>query len=521
MSEATPAERASTSLCALLAVLTVGGLYLWRRGTGFVVQDEGYLWYGVQGVLRGELPLRDFNSYDPAPYVWCAGFARLFGDDLDTLRLAARAFAALGVVAGLRVLGRATRSVALLAVGALALALWIEPHWKSFGPALSLIAVWAGMRLFERDDRAAHVAAGAVAGLAACFGRNYGLYAALGLGLVVLVAGLRRAPRELPRRLAIYSGGVLLGYAPMLLAVAFVPGFARAFVESIGYFASQGHLEGKRAIPFPWRLDPEGWDTPAVLHNHGVGWTYVALPLLVLAGLVLVARTPRERLAERAAPLAAACVGLFWVHHALVHAAYYHLAQAVHPLLLLAGTLGLAAPPPRRRVAVGLGVGALALSAGVTVVPGLEVLHLARVQDTPAAMVEFEVEDDEVWLRPEQAWYLTTLVETLERRVPADEPLFLAPTFPGLYCLLGRRAPTWDVYLAWRATPTSQARLVEELAHVRWAMVTNAAPMGQEWLRLSNTNPEAWAVLLRDFERVDEPGELPRGHRLLRRRDAH
>ena len=512
-------ERRSVALCALLAALAVGGLYLWRRGMGFVVQDEGYLWYGAQGVLRGEVPLRDFNSYDPARYLWCAGFARLFGDDLDTLRLAARAFAGLGVFAGLRVLARATRSPVALGLAALALALWIQPHWKSFGPALSLGAVWMGTRLFERDDRAAHVAAGAFAGLAACFGRNHGLYAALALGLAVLVCGLRRAPRELPRRLGSYAAGIVAGYAPMLLAVAFVPGFARAFRESIGYFAAQGHLEGKRAIPWPWRLDADAWDTPAVLHNFGVGWTYVALPVLVLVGLVLLGRTPRERLVERAAPLAAACAGCFWVHHALVHAAYYHLAQAVHPLLLLSATLGLAAPPARRRLAVASGIALVVLSASVTVVPGLEVLHRARVEGTQAAMVEYEVEGEQVFLRPEQAWYLATLVGTLERRVPADESLFLAPTFPGLYCLLGRRAPTWDVYLAWLSTPTSEARLVAQLADVRWAMVTNAAPMGQEWLRLSNTNPQAWEVLLRDFERVDEPGELPRGHRLLRRRE--
>ena len=48
-------------------------------------------------------------------------------------------------------------------------------------------------------------------------------------------------------------------------------------------------------------------------------------------------------------------------------------------------------------------------------------------------------------------------------------------------------------------------------------MVTNLRPMGQEWLRISNTNPEAWQVLQTEFERVDQPGELPRGHRLLRR----
>lgn len=517
MSAAAPALR-SARLCAALAALSVAGLFLLQRGMGFVIQDEGWLWYGVQGVLRGEVPLRDFNAYDPGPYVWGAAFARVFGDGPGSLRLSTSAFACLGAFAGARVLARSTRSRAALALGTLALSLWIVPHWKSFGPALSLLTVWIGTRLIERDDRRRHVAAGALVGLAACFGRNFGLYAGLGLATVVLYTAWRRAPREIAARFGAFAAGVLLGYAPMLLAVAFVPGFGASFAESIGYFARQGHLGSKRAIPWPWTLDSDGWDLAAWLHNQGVGWTYVALPIPIAAGLLLLARTGRDRLHERAAPLAAVCVGTFWIHHALVHAAYFHLAQAMHPLLLWTATFGVAVGPARRKLALGIGLCALVASAAVAVVPGMEAWHRERVKGTHAAMVEFPVGRERVWMRPEQARYLGELCAALERRVPAGESLFLAPTFPGLYCLLGARAPTWDVYLAWLGTPTSQARLVRQLAGVRWAMVTNLPPMGQEWLRLSNTNPLAWDALQRDFERVDEPGELPRGHQLLRRR---
>lgn len=512
-------RRCGVGLCSLLAVLWVGGLFVLQRGMGFVIQDEGWLWYGVRAVLRGEVPLRDFNSYDPGIYGWGAAFAWLFGDSLDSLRLSTSAFSALGVFAGARVLSRVTHSRAALALGTLSVALWIVPHWKTFGPSFSLLAVWAGMRLIECDDRRRHVQAGVLVGVAACFGRNFGLYSGLGLSSVVLLMAWRCAPRELPARLGVLAAGVLLGYAPMLLALVLLPGFASSFVESVGYFAQQGHLGSKRPIPWPWSLESTGWDFAAVLHNQAVGWIYVALPLLILGGLLLLARTRRECLGERAAPLACVCVGLFWIHHGLVHAAYFHLAQAVHPLLLWTATAGLAVRPAWRRGALGLGLGALVVSAAATVVPGMEVLHRARVADTPAAMVAFDVGGEHVWVRPEQAAYLTHITRTLESRVPANESLFLAPTFPGLYCLLDRPASTWDVYLAWLGTPTSQERLLRQLSSVDWAMITNAAPMGQDWLRLSNTNPLVWEMLQRDFERVDGPGDLPRGHRLLRRRE--
>ena len=54
--------------------LTVFALQ-WRYG--FNLGDEGWLWYISQRTALGEIPFRDFFSYDPGRYYWSAAIFKL------------------------------------------------------------------------------------------------------------------------------------------------------------------------------------------------------------------------------------------------------------------------------------------------------------------------------------------------------------------------------------------------------------------------------------------------------------
>src|SRR5579872_5746941 len=138
----------------LAAVISLSVFFLqWRYG--FNLGDEGWLWYISQRTALGDVPLRDFFSYDPGRYYWSAAFFKLTGSSgLYQQILANYLFAILGLAAAYFVMIRAglARSWRIAIFLLLGVVIGFPRH-KIYEQTLSLIAVAAIAFVFESPQR--------------------------------------------------------------------------------------------------------------------------------------------------------------------------------------------------------------------------------------------------------------------------------------------------------------------------------------------------------------------------------
>jgi hypothetical protein len=512
-------SRTDVLVAALSAVLLAAGSHLILGDRGLNLRDEGYLWYGVLRVLEGEVPLRDFQAYDPGRYYWCAALSPLLGSGLLGVRASVAVFEGLGLFAGLLVARRVLPGARWLPAVGLLLVLWMFPRHKLFEPSLTLLALLFVTRLLERPTAGRHLALGSVVGLAGVFGRNHGLY--LGLASLALFALLARGRDETgvasrARGVLAWGAGVLLGYAPLLSMLALVPGFAASFRAALLSVLERG-ANIPKAYRWPWSEPHAGLALPDLAGALALDAAFL-LPVLVLPlGLALALRSPPAARRARAVPIAAALVGTVYVHHYAVCSDLPHLAQAVPPLLLLA--LALAALRWRGTAARAAVLGGLCLHAGLIALEGHPQLRDWKPGAVRHTRLAVDVGGDELSLERPQGAGLRRLREVVRRFVPPEEGLFVAPTMPMYYPILGKRSPVWWIYFLWPATEEEQETTIRTLRDedVDWALIIDKPFNGMAEYNFDATNPLVWGHLQDEWTEMSHPLLQPAYH-LFRRR---
>ncbi|MFL6529441.1 MAG: hypothetical protein ACJ8KX_03120 [Chthoniobacterales bacterium] len=503
-------------LVAITCAIAIGW-FLLDGNVGFNLADEGYLWYGTEALLRGEVPMRDFEAYDPGRYVWTAAWSFIVGHGMVPLRLSCVFFGCLGVIAGLLAVRRVSRNWFFLGAVALLLSLWMQPRYKAFEQSIALMAVYAGVLLLERPSLRRHFALGVFGGICAFFGRNHGLYHVVAFGLLITYSAWASGFRGWIRRCVTWGSGIFVGYLPQLLMFAFVPRFFRAYLPYVQSTLAKGTTNLTRPVPWPWLV---ATDAPVYMRAAGIaeGLFFIAFIVLVFPVAFRLWHLRRRSAPAHLLLLAAFCVAIPYAHYVFSRADIVHLSHGVPPMLVGAIALLFTFANSARWVAW-------------AVIPALTITSLcAQVSQTGMAfeylapdksLHTVKVNDRKIVVSDYQARLLASAHYVADGLARPNEAIFFAPHTPGLYPFVGRRSPTKQIYFVFPATPEADQSLVSELqaADVQWALVGDSALDGRDELRFRNTNPILCAYLRNNFA-VVPLATLPRHAVLLHRRDT-
>jgi len=501
-----------------LALATVS--FLIQGDIGLDLGDEGHAWYATTRTALGDVPLRDFRSYDPGRYYWGAAWFKLLGPGIISLRIGMTIMQALGLVFGLLTLRRVVRRWWLLMILAVLLLTWMLPIFKAFESATVLALVWLAVRLLEAPTPARHFTAGVGIGLAAFVRLDHGLYGAIAFFLLLLVRAVRS--RTVPARDAgVVAAGMVVGYAPMLIMLVAVPGFFNGLVEHLAFFIRITTWNGtpnlSKPVPWPW-LAGAGSTLLESLYSVCVGLLFIAVPVLYLAAaVILLRRSADDDAPGRRLVLAAGAVGVMYAHYTFARPDLEHLAQSINALIILGAGLLATLAGRRRVIAIALVLPLVVTVSALTA--GVKSRAYRWAAETDAPYVPTRIADDVLWLHPGVAVFLETVRRTADDLVAPGERILIAPHWPALYAMLGRESPTWEVYFIFPESEERQRRVIGDLQRRNAAVVLlgDLYLDGRADLHFSKTYPLVYRHVMERYDNVPVPG-LPGWAHFFRRK---
>lgn len=481
----------------IFSVLIALGMFLWQGRFGFNLWDEGHLWYGTQRVLAGDVPIRDFRSYDPGRYYWSAAWMALWKNDgILALRASVMLFLIPGLWAGLSLISRVKKrgSPLFFILSALILSVWLFPRHKLFDISACLLLTASLAKLIGNPSFRQWGLYGITVGLATFLGRNHGLYGFSGgiLAVVYLSAcsGIRRG---WIKTALFWGGGFAVGVLPFFILFT-VPGFLASFWESLLF---SGKTVLSIPVPWPWTVNVEEVAAGVAIRQIFIGLLFVLFPLCAIAGICLLLRSVREKKAVPPALTASVLMILPYAHYAFSRADINHLAQGVFPLLF--GILiGLAMLPGRWKWTGGVCLFAISLTVMLPVNPGWQGRN-------DATWAEKNIGGDRLRVSPFVASDVEILEKLVQEYAPEGRSFVVVPYWPGAYALTRRRAPMYDVFPLFERTKEFQRKEIERIRErdPAFVVVIDWPLDGMESRCFRNTNPLVMGYIRNNFEPVD------------------
>lgn len=497
---------------ALISFGTCFALYLLQGRIDIPNADEGQLWYGAIQTADGQVPIRDFQAYNPGRYYWTALWLKGLGTGIMSFRFALLLFQAVGVFFGLLAARKMTANRLHLTLFALLLALWSIQRYRVFEFSWTLIAVYAAFWLLESPVPRRVFASGVFVGFSLFMGQNLGLYSFCSFLAVLLF--IRSKGRKAPflERWGNWTLGILAGCAPLLLMMLFVKGFIRSYLEFFQGFWLLKATNVTLPIPWPWTMTYQGLSLAATLSQFLSGILFLMVPLLYAYFLYQAAKTKGLPAGPRGLLLASACVGVFTMHYAFSRADWEHQAASFTPFLFAA--LAWVSIKKKGSFTAILGLFLLTLLA-----VGPQSYFYYQASQPKDAFLSLPIGSDRLWVPRRTAYFIGNLERTLKEKMGPNESILIAPLACNLYPLFHLKSPLVELYFTLPASEEKQREQIEalEAGKVDWLLISDFALEGREEHRLSGTHPLLWGYFMERFQPLT-PGDLKTGYYLFHRK---
>ncbi|MCE4543842.1 MULTISPECIES: hypothetical protein [unclassified Caballeronia] len=507
------------SRAVILGVVIVVAMFVWEGHQGFSLWDEGYLWYGVQRVMAGEVPIRDFQAYDPGRYYFSASLMTLTGSQgIMAVRTTVVVLQALALAAALGFLAAIDRKRAdlpsILMFG-LALVVWMVPRHKVFDISISIALICAFAFFLQRITHFRAFIAGLVLGVVAFFGRNHGVYGLLaGAGVFLYLAVRCESWRIWWMNALSFAAGIVVGYLPLIGMLLTVKGFAPAFIESIKFLFDIKATNLPLPVPWPWKVQASQLPLAEAARQILSGLFFLSTLVFGCASMLYVL-IRKARGMPTAPPLFVACAfsAIPYAHYAFSRADPGHLAQGIFPTLI-----GMLAWAASRDALTRYSAAALLCAAGWIAMIGQ---HPGWQCGSSGVCQRVTIGDDHLLADPGTASDVALLRALDERFAGQGRSFFAAPFWPGAYALLGEKAPNWEIYTAWNRSDAFQREEIARLETARpgFAVIFDFPLDGRDELRYRNSHPLIDQYIRSNFIPVDGMTANP-AYQIFRAKDA-
>lgn len=504
------------AVCGAFLLCGIGFIIQWRFGFGW--SDEGLLWYASQRTFLGEVPILDFYSYDPGRYYWVSLFFHLTGNTgLFSLLVAGAAFGAIGLASIWYAMAKAGApwKIRLICASLIVVALGFPRH-KVYEQSLSLtLCALLFFTLTNKDNARQWFIFGFATGIAAFIGRNHGVFFVASFLLVALYMLISKRTRSLPSATAWFVTGVVAGYLPMLTLIAFQPGFLEALIHSL---LETSNWQLPLPIPFIWVADLSGEVSVDLIQTIAIGMASILIPMIYILGIYLLLSKKQEATTYKAVTLMGACciAGIPYMHQAFQRADFSHIAQATLPSIPAAISLAYYLALQHKKI-----ISALLLITTFAVVvacwlpaePAIKYWRLFRVEPPAASVVD--ISGKEFYVDSYQAAVISAIRQAVQKCNIGKDEILAAPHFPGIYALLGAKAPFWEMYYLYKRSEEFQQNHIRAIYNTKLVVLSQEATVdGLERLKLRNTNSLLIDYLNKTF-RALKIKDSPNGIQLL------